>query len=80
MANDILWNKIMLREFRDLACLSEDEDAVLQDWADGKSVVSTSMRRNMSTRRVDELRQRIRARYDDVQIYTPLLPPRKNLK
>lgn len=74
--NDILWNKIALAEFRSLACLSEEEDLVLQDWADGKSVVESAMRRNTSTRTIDRIRDRIRLKYDAVQIYTPLLPER----
>lgn len=74
--NDIPWNKIMLDDFRSLACLTPEEDRVLQDWADGKSVVNTSMMRNISTRQVDKLRNQIRRKYDAVQIYTPLLPER----
>lgn len=74
--NDILWNKISLAEFRSLACLTEEEDKVLEDWAYGRSVVSTSMRCNMSTRQVNRVRDQIRAKYDDVQIYTPLLQQR----
>ena len=74
--NDILWNKVALAEFRSLACLSPEEDSVLQDWADGRSVVATSMARSMSTRQVDKLRNQIRIKYDAVQIYTPLLPER----
>lgn len=75
--NDILWNKIAVAEFRSLACLSEEEDTILQDWADGKSVVNTSMKRNISTRQVDKIRNQIRKKYDAVQVYTPLLPARK---
>lgn len=74
--NDIPWNKIALAEFRSLACLTADEDMVLQEWADGKSVVNTSMRKNISTRHINRLRDQIRAKYDAVQIYTPLLPKR----
>lgn len=78
--NDIPWNKIALAEFRSLACLSEEEDIVLQDWADEKSIVDTSMSRSMSTRKVDKLRNQIRKKYDAVQIYTPLLPERNSAK
>lgn len=78
--NDIPWNKIALAEFRSLACLSGEEDVVLQDWADGKSVVNTSMTRSMSNRQVDKLRNQIRKKYDAVQIYTPLLPKRQQEK
>lgn len=75
--NDIRWNRIILDDFLFNACLTEDEKIVLFDWANGKSTDSTAMRYNMSTRQVDKLRNRIRKKYDEVQPYTPLLPPRQ---
>lgn len=73
---DIQWNKIMLREFESLACLSEDETAVLHDWAIGKSIVSTAMNCHMGETKVKDIRKVLREKYDKVQIYTPLLPKR----
>jgi hypothetical protein len=67
----------MLREFRQLACLSKTEDVVLNDWAFGESIVSTSMRYHISERSVKDTRKVIREKYDSVQKYTPLLPERK---
>ena len=75
--NDIPWDKIVLSEFRYLACLTELEDKILQDWADGKSPVKSSMDRNVSERTVGEMRLRIRKKYDAVQPYSPLLPKRE---
>ncbi len=77
---DIQWNKIALAEFRSLACLTPEEETVLHDWANGKSVVHTSMTHNMSTRLVDKIRGQIRSKYDAVQIYTPLLTARESAK
>ena len=77
MANDVVWDNIMLKEFRSLACLSEEEDLVLTDWAFGKSIVSTAMRCSMSDRKVKSIRKSIRMKYDNVCIYTPLLPERR---
>lgn len=74
--NDIPWNKIVLDEFRSLACLSEEENTVLQDWAGEKSIANTSMRKYFSDRKINRIRKRIREKYDAVQIYTPLLPKR----
>ena len=73
---DIQWNAIMIREFRYLACLSDDESAVLHDWAHGKSVTETSMRLNMCETKVKDIRKVLREKYDAVEIYTPLLPKR----
>lgn len=74
--NDIPWNKIVLDEFRSLACLSEEENIVLQDWAGEKSIANTSMLKYFSDRKINRIRKRIREKYDAVQIYTPLLPER----
>lgn len=76
MANDLLWSKRSLEEFRAAAILTDDEVAVLIDWAHGKTVVNTSMMRNMSPRTVNRIRHRLRQKYDMVQPYTTL-PPRK---
>lgn len=73
---DIQWNKIMLREFDSLACLSEEETQVLHDWAYGKNIVHTAMRCHMGETKVKDIRKAIREKYDAVQIYTPLLPKR----
>ena len=73
---DIQWNRIMLREFESLACLSEDEKAVLHAWAHGKSIVATAMSCHMGETKVKDIRRMIREKYDAVQIYTPLLPER----
>jgi hypothetical protein len=73
---DIQWNKIMLREFESLTCLSDEEKEVLHDWAHGKSVVHTAMRCHMGETKVKDIRKALREKYDAVQIYTPLLPAR----
>jgi hypothetical protein len=73
---DIQWNKIMLREFEYLACLTEEETEVLHDWANGKSIVHTALRCHMGETKVKDIRRTIREKYDAVQVYTPLLPER----
>lgn len=66
----------MLGAFVEQTCLSEEEQAVLTDWANKRSIVHTAMSRNISTRTVDRIRKRLRKLYDEVQPYTPELPPR----
>lgn len=73
---DIQWNRIMVREFEYLACLSEEERIVLHDWSLGKSIVSTSMNHNMCDTKIKDIRKTLREKYDAVEIYTPLLPKR----
>lgn len=76
MANDLVWDKRMLQIFEENAFLTEEELIVLHDWVHGKSIVSTAMMHSMSTRKVDNLRRKIRMKYDGVQVYTPQLPKR----
>lgn len=73
---DIEWNTIMLREFEHLACLSEEERIVLYDWAFDRYLANTHMNHSMSETKIKEIRSRLRRKYDAVQPFTPLLPPR----
>lgn len=66
----------MLREFRSLAILTDEEDLVLDGWSKGRSIPTISMDAHLSERTVNNIIARLRAVYDDVQPYTPLLPPR----
>jgi hypothetical protein len=62
----------MLGVFRASACLTEEEDIVLNDWARGKSIVETAMSRSMSDRKVGRIRKTLRKKYDNIQPYTDL--------
>jgi hypothetical protein len=62
----------MLGVFRASACLTEEEDVVLNDWARGKSIVETAMTRSMSDRKVGRIRKTLRRKYDNIQPYTDL--------
>ena len=73
---DIEWNAIMLREFEYLACLSDEERIVLHDWAFDRYLANTHMNHSMSETKIKEIRSRLRRKYDAVQPFTPLLPPR----
>lgn len=74
---DVPWNKIVVNEFISLACLTEDETQVLKRWADGWDITKIAMHHGMSTRTVDRIIKRLRKKYDEVQMYSPLLPERK---
>ena len=57
-------------------CLSEEEKIVLYDWAFDRYLVSTHMNHGMCETKIKEIRARLRRKYDAVQPYSPLLPPR----
>ena len=73
---DLLWNSRMLGAMQAHACLTEEETIVLEDWAKGRSIASTAIMHNMSERKINNLRKRIRIKYDGIQPYTDL-PLRK---
>lgn len=77
MAKDLVWNKRMCKVMEEEAFLTEDERDVMYDWANGKTTINTHMMRHMSERKVINVRNSIRKKYDRVQVYTPDLPPRK---
>ena len=66
----------MLGAMQAHACLTEEETIVLEDWAKGRSIASTAIMHNMSERKINNLRKRIRVKYDGIQPYADL-PPRK---
>lgn len=74
---DILWNKIILNEFIDLACLTETEEKVLRTMAAGWSRVKQSMELNLSVSAVDAVIATLRKKYDAVQPYSTILPVRR---
>lgn len=73
----ILWNKIILNEFIDLACLTETEEKILRTRIAGWSRVRQSMEFNMSVSSVDCVIRSINLKYDMVQPYSTILPKRK---
>jgi hypothetical protein len=74
---DIIWNKVILEEFLRLALLTETEEKVLRTRIAGWSRVKQSMELNMSVSTVDSVIRMIGLKYDMVQPYSNILPPRK---
>lgn len=75
--NDIIWNKIFLNEFIDLACLTETEEKILRTRAAGWGRTKQAMEFNMSESAVDATIRIIRRKYDSVQPFSAILPVRK---
>jgi hypothetical protein len=78
--NDLMWDKGMIEEFSDLACLTEEDLIVLNDWAYGKSIVYTAMKHHMSDSKVSIIRRKLREKYDRVQPRSKTLPLRVTRK
>lgn len=71
-------NKFIVETFEELAMLTDEERAVLRTRVSGMTIVEQSMKLGMSTSKVSAIIKRLKKKYDDVEKYTPLLPPRKH--
>lgn len=77
MAHQVPWNKVIVEEFIKEALLTKDEEAVLRTRVAGWSRTKQSMELQMSMSTIDRIIARLKNKYDKVQKYNPLLPPRK---
>lgn len=74
---DIIWNKIILDEFIRLALPTEFEIQLIRARMADQSRVQQSFEFSRSLPRVDAAIKSIRQKYDAVQPYSTILPPRK---
>lgn len=77
MAHQVLWTKIIVEEFISLAFLTEEEEAVMRTRAAGHTITEQSIELNMCKRKIDYIIAKLKKKYDAVQPYSVLLPPRK---
>lgn len=78
MSRQVLWSKIILEEFIRLAALTDEEEQVMRTRVAGWSISQQSEMLGMSVSSVNRCIRRLKVKYDGVQPYSPLLPPRKN--
>lgn len=57
--------------------LSKEEEMIIRTRAEGWSITEQSMKLNMSTAKISRIIARLKIKYDNVQKYDVLLPPRK---
>ncbi len=77
MTNEVIWTKLVLERFIQLANLTEEEEIVIRTRAAGWSRVKQAMELNISISGIDRIIYRLRKKYDEVQRLDPILPPRK---
>lgn len=80
MAHQVPWNKIILEEFVELAMLTKAEEQIMRTRVAGWTITQQSMTFNISEASVNRIIKRLKKKYDQVQPYSPLLPPRKYSK
>lgn len=77
MAHQVPWSKVIVETFISEAMLTKDEEMILRTRVAGWTRVQQSMQLGMSLSTVDRIINRLKKKYDQVQRYNPLLPPRK---
>lgn len=78
MSKQVAWNKIILEEFISLACLSKTEEMIMRTRVSGWTITKQAYELHMSESSVKRIIARLKKKYDKVQKYSALLPPRKN--
>lgn len=71
------WNKVILETFIDLALLTKEEEMIMRTRVAGWTVTKQALELGMSEATVHRIIKRLKTKYDQVQKYSPLLPPRK---
>ena len=77
MAHQVCWTKTIVEEFIREAMLSPEEEEIIRTRAAGWTRTEQAMKLNMSVDKVDKIIARLKVKYDQAQMYNPLLPPRK---
>ena len=80
MAHQVPWNKIIVETFVEEAMLTEEEEWILRTRVAGWSRTKQADKLRMSLSSVDRIIADLKRKYDKVQKYNPLLPPRRASK
>ena len=71
------WNKIILEEFISLALLTKEEEMIMRTRVAGWTISKQAETFGMSESTVNRYIKLLKEKYDNVQPYSVILPPRK---
>ena len=77
MPGEVPWNKLILEEFIKEALLTKEEEMIIRTRIAGWTRTKQSLELGMSLSTIDKIIRRLKDKYDSVQKYGVLLPPRK---
>lgn len=80
MASQVQWNKLILETFISEALLTKEEEMIIRTRIAGWSRTRQAEELGMSVGTIDRYIKRIKIKYDNVQKYNHILPPRKCIK
>lgn len=77
MACQVVWTKIVLEEFIKIGGLTADEEHIMRTRCKGWTRTRQALELGMSISTVDRLIRSCKRKYDAVQPFSCILPPRK---
>lgn len=80
MSHEVPWSKMIVERFCEDAILTKEEEMILRTRVAGWTRTEQSMKLGMSMSTIDRIIKRLKTKYDQVQQYDPLLPPRRPSK
>ena len=78
MSKEVIWSKIILETFVEEALLTKEEEMIIRTRVAGWTRTKQALELNISVANVDKIIARLKLKYDEVQKYNLILPPRKN--
>ena len=77
MAHQVPWGKVILEAFIAEAMLTKEEEMIMRTRIAGWTISRQAMEFGMSESSINRTISRLKRRYDAVQKYSVILPPRK---
>lgn len=78
MTKQVPWNKVIVEAFIEDAMLTKEEEMIIRTRVAGWSRQKQASELNISLQTLDRYIATLKKKYDSVQKFNPLLPPRKN--
>lgn len=78
MSKQVPWSKVILETFIEEALLTKEEEMIMRTRIAGWSITKQSIQLGMSISTINRLISVLKRKYDMVQKYNPILPPRKS--
>jgi len=77
MSKQVVWSKVVLEEFISIASLTKEEEMIMRTRVAGWNRSKQCAEFHISESSLDRAIRRLKVKYDHVQPYSPILPPRK---
>lgn len=77
MSKQVPWDKYILERFIETAVLTKEEEMIMRTRVAGWTITRQSIDLGISESSINRIIKRLKIKYDNVQKYDPLLPPRK---